>query len=218
MFSFMDGFSGYNQIRMAEVDAEKTAFRTPLGNFFYKVMSFGLKNAGATYQRAMTAIYHDLIHHIVEDYVDDLVVKSRKEEDHFKHLEMVFKRCRKFNMRMNHLKCAFGVTAGKFLGFLVHRHGIEADDAKVRAIMEMPAPHSQKTLKTFLGKVSYLRRFIPALAEITFPFSSLLKGKAPFEWNEEHQRAFEAVKAVLTSPQTMIAPQPGKPLLLSFKQ
>ena len=103
-----------------------------------------------------------------------------------------------------------------FLGFLVHRHGIEADDAKVGAIMEMPAPHSQKTLK--MGKVSYLRRFIPALAEITFPLSSLLKGKAPFEWNEEHQKAFEAVKAVLTSPQTMIAPQSGKPLLLSFKQ
>ena len=120
MFSFMDGFSGYNQIRMAEVDAEKTAFRTPLGNFFYKVMPFGLKNAGATYQRAMKTIYHDLIHHIVEDYVDDLVVKSRKEEDHIKHLKMVFKRCCKFKMRMNHLKFALGVTARKFLGFLVH--------------------------------------------------------------------------------------------------
>lgn len=82
MFSFMDGFSGYNQIKMAEEDAEKTAFRTPLGNFFYTVMPFGLKNAGATYQRAMTAIFHDMIHHEVEDYVDDLVVKSKKEEDH----------------------------------------------------------------------------------------------------------------------------------------
>ncbi|GMP49154.1 hypothetical protein CsSME_00016227 [Camellia sinensis var. sinensis] len=214
MFSFMDGFSGYNQIKMAEEDAEKTAFRTPLGNFFYSVMPFGLKNAGATYQRAMTAIFHDMIHHEVEDYVDDLVVKSKKEEDHLRDLEKVFKRCQKFKMRMNPLKCAFGVTAGKFLGFLVHRHGIEADDDKVKSIRAMPPPHSQKELKKFLGKVSYIRRFIPALAEISAPFGSLLKGDAKFEWNQEHQKAFERIKAALTSPQTMIAPQPGVPLML----
>ncbi|GMP96894.1 hypothetical protein CsSME_00045332 [Camellia sinensis var. sinensis] len=214
MFSFMDGFSGYNQIKMAEEDAEKTAFRTPLGNFFYTVMPFGLKNAGATYQRAMTAIFHDMIHHEVEDYVDDLVVKSKKEEDHLRDLEKVFKRCQKFKMRMNPLKCAFGVTAGKFLGFLVHRHGIEADEDKVKSIRAMPPPHSQKELKKFLGKVSYIRRFIPALAEISAPFGSLLKGDAKFEWNQEHQKAFERIKAALTSPQTMIAPQPGVPLML----
>ena len=90
MFSFMDGFSGYNQIRMAPEDAEKTAFRTPFGNFHYVVMPFGLKNAGATYQRAMTAIFHDMIHDFVEDYVDDLVVKSRRAPDHIIHLEKVF--------------------------------------------------------------------------------------------------------------------------------
>ncbi|KAL5546225.1 hypothetical protein UlMin_005912 [Ulmus minor] len=93
MFSFMDGFSGYNQIRMAPEDAEKTAFRTPFGNFHYVVMPFGLKNAGATYQRTMTAIFHDMIHDIVEDYVDDLVVKSRYANDHVAHLKKVFDRC-----------------------------------------------------------------------------------------------------------------------------
>ena len=77
MFSFMDGYSGYNQIRMAVKDAEKTAFRTPIGNFYYTVMPFGLKNAGATYQRTMTAIFHDMMHEEMEDYVDDIVVKSR---------------------------------------------------------------------------------------------------------------------------------------------
>ena len=76
MFSFMDGFSGYNQIKMAPKDAEKSAFRTPMGNFYYTVMPFGLKNAGATYQRAMTAIFHDMMHQELEDYVDDIVVKS----------------------------------------------------------------------------------------------------------------------------------------------
>uniref|UniRef100_A0A2N9H877 Integrase catalytic domain-containing protein n=1 Tax=Fagus sylvatica TaxID=28930 RepID=A0A2N9H877_FAGSY len=100
MFSFMDGFSGYNQIRMSPRDAEKTAFRTPIGNFYYTVMPFGLKNAGATYQRTMTAMFHDMIHQEIEDYVDDI-------------------------LKMNPLKCAFGVSAGKFLGFLVHNRGID---------------------------------------------------------------------------------------------
>ncbi|XP_028113348.1 uncharacterized protein LOC114311403 [Camellia sinensis] len=117
-------------------------------------------------------------------------------------------------MRMNPLKCAFGVTAGKFLGFLVHRHGIKADEDKVKSIRAMPPPHSQKELKKFLGKVSYIRRFIPVLVEIFAPFGSLLKGDAKFEWNQEHQKVFERIKAALISPQTMIAPQPGVPLML----
>ncbi|EOY03309.1 H0502G05.11 protein [Theobroma cacao] len=87
MFSFMDGFSGYNQIKMAREDAEKTAFRTPFGNFYYTVMPFGLKNAGATYQRAMTAIFHDMMHDFMEDYVDDIVVKSKKAFNHFEDLK-----------------------------------------------------------------------------------------------------------------------------------
>ncbi|GMP47237.1 hypothetical protein CsSME_00015091 [Camellia sinensis var. sinensis] len=210
MFSFMDVFSGYNQIKMALEDAEKTAFKTPLGNFFYTVMSFGLKNAGAAYQRATTAVFHDMLHHEVEVYVDDLVVKSTEANRHLCDLEKVFQRCRKFCLKMNPLKCAFGVTADKFLGFFLHRWGIEVDGDKIKSIMEMPPPHSQKALKKFLGKVSYLRRFIPALAEITFSFGTLLKGNQKFVWLQEHQQAFDVVKKALT----MIALQPNKPLLL----
>ncbi|KAL5556976.1 hypothetical protein UlMin_039212 [Ulmus minor] len=157
MFSFMDGFSGYNQIKMAPEDAEKTAFRTPFGNFHYVVMPFGLKNAGATYQRAMTAIFHDMIHDFVEDYVDDLVVKSRKAMDHVTHLQKVFDRCRKYKLKMNPKKCAFGVNMGKFLGVIVHREGITVDEAKAAAIREIPSPKNQDQLRTLIGKVSYLR-------------------------------------------------------------
>ena len=87
MFSFMDGFSGYNHIKMAPKDVEKNAFRTSMGNFYYTMMPFGLKNAGATYQRAMMAIFHDMMHQELEDYVDDIVVKSRKREEHFRVLK-----------------------------------------------------------------------------------------------------------------------------------
>ncbi|GMP78570.1 hypothetical protein CsSME_00034472 [Camellia sinensis var. sinensis] len=214
MFSFMDGFSGYNQIKMAPEDAPKTAFRTPIGNFFYTVMPFGLKNAGATYQRAMTAIFHDMLHKSLECYIDDLVVKSKEETSHLKDLQRVFERCKKYRLRMNPLKCAFGVTAGKFLGCIVHRHGIDPDPAKVAAIKNMPRPTSLDELRTFLGRASYLRRFIPAMAEITQPFNSLLKKDVRFIWNEEHQQAFEGVKSALTSPLSMTPPQPARPLLL----
>uniref|UniRef100_A0A2N9IYI6 RNA-directed DNA polymerase n=1 Tax=Fagus sylvatica TaxID=28930 RepID=A0A2N9IYI6_FAGSY len=104
MFSFMDGFSGYNQIRMSTRDAEKTAFRTPIGNFYYTVMPFGLKNAGATYQRTMTAMFHDMMHKEIEDYVDDIVVKSKKREDHLRILRKVFDRCRLYKLKMNPLQ------------------------------------------------------------------------------------------------------------------
>ena len=175
MFSFMDGFSGYNQIRMAPRDAEKTAFRTPIGNFYYTVMPFGLKNAGATYQRAMMAIFHDMMHQELEDYVDDIVVKSRRREEHFHVMRKVFERCRTFKLRMNPLKCAFGVSFGKFLGFLVHSRGIDVDLAKAMAIATMKSLATVNELKSFLGKVSYIRRFIPGLASFTSAFTKLLR-------------------------------------------
>ncbi|KAM1235373.1 hypothetical protein ACFX2J_004844 [Malus domestica] len=149
--SFMDGFSGYNQIRMALEDEELTAFRTPKGIYCYKVMPFGLKNAGATYQRAMQRIFNDMLHKNVECYVDDVVVKTKKIPDHLKDLRVVFKRLQKYNLKMNPLKCAFGVTSGKFLGFIVKHHGIEVDQSKIKAIQSMPEPRNLHELKSLQG-------------------------------------------------------------------
>uniref|UniRef100_A0A2N9EIX4 Integrase catalytic domain-containing protein n=1 Tax=Fagus sylvatica TaxID=28930 RepID=A0A2N9EIX4_FAGSY len=214
MFSFMDGFSGYNQIRMSPRDAEKTAFRTPIGNFYYTVMPFGLKNAGATYQRTMTAMFHDMIHQEIEDYVDDIVVKSKKREEHVEVLRKVFERCRLYKLKMNPLKCAFGVSAGKFLGFLVHNRGIDVDPAKASAIATMKPPTSHKELKSFLGRLSYIRRFIPGLAAVTSTFSHLLKKGVSFDWSAKCQEAFERIQAIMTKLPTVCAPIAGKPLRL----
>ena len=109
-FSFMDGYSGYNQIFIGLVDALKTAFKTPFGSYFYKVMHFVLKNVGATYQRTMTLIFGDMLHKQVEDYVDDRVVKEKNPFEHLLHLRQVFERCREHNLKMNPSKCAFGVS------------------------------------------------------------------------------------------------------------
>ncbi|KAL4280265.1 hypothetical protein GQ457_03G011170 [Hibiscus cannabinus] len=100
-FSFMDGFSGYNQIKMCPEDMEKTTFVTMWGTFCYKVMPFGLKNAGATYQRAMVTLFHDMMHKEIEVYVDDMITKSRTEDEHIVNLEKLFQRLRKFRLRLN---------------------------------------------------------------------------------------------------------------------
>ena len=115
----MDGFLGYNQIKMALEDMEKTSFITPWGMCCYKVMPFGLKNASATYQRAATTLLHDLIHKEVQVYVDDMIVKSKDHEGHIKALQKFFERIQFYKLRLNPKKCTFGVTFEKLLGFMV---------------------------------------------------------------------------------------------------
>ena len=151
LLSFMDTFSGYNQIRMHENDQEETSFVTNQGLFCYKVMPFGLKNAGATYQRLMNRMFAPQIGRNVQVYVDDMLVKSRQEEDHLKYLKETIDTLRSYNMKLNPGKCAFGVTVGKFLGFMVSQRGIEANPDKIRAIMEMKPPRNVK-YKASTGK------------------------------------------------------------------
>ncbi|XXG82942.1 hypothetical protein AAC387_Pa10g0814 [Persea americana] len=120
----MDGFLGYYQIKMNPSNERHTSFRTPLGIYCYTVMPFGLKNARATYQKAMMEIFKDQHHKMVESYVDDLAVKSKRGSNHLGDLREVFRRLRKYNLKMNPLKCFFRVTSGKFLGFIVRKEGI----------------------------------------------------------------------------------------------
>ena len=115
---------------------------------------------------------------------------------------------------MNPLKCAFGVSTGKFLGFLVHRRGIDVDPVRAFVIATMNSLTTHKELKSFLGKLSYIRRFIPGLAAVTFAFAPLLKKGAPFYWTTECQQAFKKVQDIMTKFPTICAPIFGKPLRL----
>ncbi|XP_028085335.1 uncharacterized protein LOC114286368 [Camellia sinensis] len=205
---------GYNQIRMAPKDEEMTAFRTPRGVFCYKVMPFDLKNAGATYQRAMTVIFGDMLHDTIECYVDDLVIKTNEKENHVEDLRKIFERLRRYKLKMNPLKCAFGVSSGKFLGFVVRNKGIEIDPTKIKAIAEMPPPRNLRELKGLQGRLAYIRRFISNLAGRCLPFSRLMKKGVPFEWNQQCQNAFNSIKEYLLKPPVLMSPIKGKPLLL----
>nr|CAN65175.1 hypothetical protein VITISV_029768 [Vitis vinifera] len=214
MLSFMDGFSGYNQILMAPEDMEKTAFITEWGTYCYRVMPFGLKNAGATYQRAATTLFHDMMHRDVEVYVDDMIVKSRGRANHLDALERFFKRIRKFRLRLNPKKCTFGVTSGKLLGHMVSEQGIEVDPDKIKAILDMPAPKTEKEIRSFLGRLQYINRFIARLIDICEPIFRLLRKNQPTVWNDDCQFAFEKIKEYLLSPPILVPPMPGRPLLL----
>jgi hypothetical protein len=148
MMSFLDCNARYNQILMAEEDIFKTAFRCPgnIGLFEWIVITFGLKNAGATYQRAMNYISHDLIRRLVEVYINDMVVKSALSETHLADLQRVLERTRLHGLKMNPKKSAFGVTLGQFLGFLVHERGTEIGDKGKSAIMTMTPLGDKKQL------------------------------------------------------------------------
>ncbi|XP_049364753.1 uncharacterized protein LOC125829589 [Solanum verrucosum] len=142
--SFVDCFVGYHQIEMHKDDAEKTAFITPWGVYNYKVMPFGLKNVGATYMRAMTTLFHDMIHKEIEVYMDNVIIKSKKGSNHLNDLRKFFARLRKYNLKLNPEKCVFGVPVGKLLGFIVSRRGIELDPSKIKAISDLPPLNSKK--------------------------------------------------------------------------
>jgi hypothetical protein len=103
-------------------------------------MTFGLKNVGATYQRAINLIFHDLLGIIVEVYIDDIVVKSASLNSHLADLGLAFEKMRRYGLKMNPLTCAFGVLAGKFLGFIVHEKGVEIDPKKIESIKKVQAP------------------------------------------------------------------------------
>ena len=142
--SFLDAYSGYNQISMNPRDEPHTAFITSTGTFCYKVMPFGLKNAGATFQRLVDKVLRNLLGGTVSAYVDDIVVKSKRAEDHAEDLRQVFNALKSSGMSLNPEKCMFGVSEGKFLGFMISERGIDVNPAHITAIAEMRSPRSVK--------------------------------------------------------------------------
>jgi hypothetical protein len=150
---------------MAKEDVSKTTFRCPgfIGLFEWVVMTFGLNNAGATYQRAMNLIFHDLLGVSMEVYIDDMVVKSVGFEEHMTDIKLSLERMKKYGLRMNPLKCAFGVTSGRFFEFIVHENGIQINPKKIESIRKIGELVCKKDVQKLLGKINYLRHFISIL-------------------------------------------------------
>ena len=127
LMSFLDAFHGYHQIPLALEDQEKIAFITPIGNYHYKVMLFGLKNARSTYQRMMTRMFEPQLGKNIEVYIDNMVVKSKLESEHVNNLGNIFEILRRHKLRLNASKCSFGVRSGKFLEYMVTHRRIKVN-------------------------------------------------------------------------------------------
>ncbi|CAA0817463.1 Uncharacterized mitochondrial protein AtMg00860, partial [Striga hermonthica] len=214
LMSFLDAYSGYNQIPMHPDDAEHTSFYSARGLYCYVMMTFGLKNAGATYQRLVNKMFARLIGHTMEVYVDDMLVKSEQAPDHIAHLSEVFDILREYSMVLNPKKCTFGVGSGKFLGYMVSQRGIEANPAKIQAILDLAPPTSLKGVQALTGRLAALNRFISKSTDHCKPFFDAIKKKKPFEWTVECQNAFDNIKQVLLQLPTLQKPLPDEPLYL----
>ena len=145
--SFLDAFQGYHQIPLALDDQGKTAFVTPTGNYHYKVMPFGLKNAGSTYHRIMTKMFEPELGRSIEVYVDDMVVKSKVVSEHLGDLTNIFGILRKHKLRLNASKCSFGVGSRKFLGYMMTHRGIEVNPDQIKAISSLQPPRNPKEIQ-----------------------------------------------------------------------
>nr|KYP44282.1 Transposon Ty3-I Gag-Pol polyprotein [Cajanus cajan] len=189
IFSFLDAYCGYNQVKMHPADEEKTAFITENANFCYKVMPFGLKNAKATYQRLMDKVFQGQIGRNIEIYVDDMVVKSNSVADHLADLAEIFGELRNHNMRLNPEKCTFRVKGGKFLEFILSARGIEANRDKCQAVLDM------RMLEEHQSSPSDFHH-------------------SAFSWNEPCEEAFASLKMTLATSPILTRPKPSSPLQL----
>jgi hypothetical protein len=177
-------------------------------------MPFGLKNEGATFQRCMRRVFGELIGCIIEEYIDDIVVKSKKTGDLVPDLTEVFAKLRQHGVKLNLEKCVFGVPRGMLLGFIVSEHDIEANPEKISAIMDMGPIKNLKGVQRATGCLAALSRFIARLGERSLPLYKLMKKSDHFMWIPEAQEALDSLKNMLKSPPILTTPTPEESMLL----
>jgi hypothetical protein len=210
--SFLDAYSVYHQIKMKESDQLATSFITPFGMYCYTTIPFGLRNAGATYQRCMNHVFGEHIGRTVEAYV--IVVKTRKASDLLSDLEVTFRCLRAKGVKLNPKKCVFGVLRGMLLGFIVSERGIEANPEKIAAITNMGPIKDLKGVQRVMGCLAALSRFISRLGEKGLPLYRLLRKAERFTWTPQAEEALGNLKALLTNAPILVPPTAGEALLI----
>jgi hypothetical protein len=207
LMSLLDCYSGYHQIWMKKEDEPKTSFITPSGTYCYLRMPEGINNAGGSFSKMIAKILRSQIGRNVLTYVDDIIVKIMKQENHIADLQETFANFRQAGLKLNPEKCVFGVKKGKFLGYLVSTKGI-------KAILRVEPPNTKKGAQRVAGRLASLNRFISRSAERNLPFFEILKSAEVFQWGPAQQKAFEELKQCLIDLTTLTPPSPGAPLLL----
>ncbi|GJS98259.1 reverse transcriptase domain-containing protein [Tanacetum coccineum] len=205
-YCFLDGFSGYFQIPIDPQDQEKTTFTCPYGTFAYKRMPFGLCNAPGTFQRCMTAIFHDMIERTMEVFMDDFSVFGDNFSKCLDNLDKMLNRCEETNLVLNWEKCHFMVKEGIVLGHKISKSGLEVDRAKVEVIAKLPYPTTVKGVRSFLGHAGFYRRFIQDFSKIARPMTHLLEKETPFVFSDECKQAFNDLRKKLIESPILVVP------------
>ena len=213
VFSKIDLASGYHQIKVAECDQHKTAFRTRFGHYEFKVLPFGLTSAPATFMRLMNDTLMPYLDKFVIVYLDDICVYSKTPEEHLDHLRKVLTLLRQEKLIGKLTKCEFGISSMEFLGHVVSDQGISTDPEKVKSVQDWPTPQNATDVMRFLGLANFYRRFVKDFSKIAAPLTSLT-GNVPFVWSPAAETSFQSLKTALTTAPILCLPDSSKPFIL----
>jgi hypothetical protein len=206
IFSKIDLRSGYHQLKIQESDIPKTAFCTRYGLYEYTVMSFGLANAPAYFIYLMNKVFMEYLDKFVVVFIDNILIFSKMEEEHEKHLRMVLEKLRSNQLYTKFSKCEFWLTEVAFLGHVISAGGILVDPSKVKDVLNWMPLTNALEICSFLGLAGYYHRFIKDFSKITKPMTRLLEKNKDFDWTEECQVNFKELKKRLTSAPVLILP------------
>jgi len=217
VFSTIDLRNGFHQIAIRPEDREKTAFRTRLGHYEYTVLPMGLCNAPGTFMQLMNTLFSDMLDKSVLCFLDDILIFSKTEEEHERHLREVLSRLRNQQLYVKMSKCAFMQREVAFLGHRIGADGLRVSPDKISAVQQWPQPKNVSDVRSFLGLANFYRRFVKDYSRIALPLTELTKEVtgAGFTWGAPEQAAFDALKRALCSPPVLLVPDQSKPFVLN---
>ncbi|QRW21158.1 Retrotransposable element Tf2 protein [Rhizoctonia solani] len=214
VFTKLDLQWGYNNVRVKEGDEWKTAFQTKYSLYESLVMTFGLTNAPAAFQHFMNKLFKDLLDVCVIIYLDDILIYSKDDASHTKHVHEVLRRLMDNQLFCKASKCTFHVTSVEYLGIIVSDKGFSLDKLKIQAVQEWPTPTKVKEVQSFLGFANFLRRFVANFSHLARPLHNLVKKDTPWKWEAREQEAFQSLKDAITNAPVLCHANPTRPYFL----